>query len=140
MKYPIFCLAIVMTFVLSQTSDAHIAFKKELSKKYPDMKITCNACHVKKKPKTERNEFGKLFAKELKDKKITENFKSKEGAEKKNYAKDVMAPEFKKALEKIKKLKPKDGDKEGEKTYDELIKAGEMPEITKKPEENDEKR
>ena len=93
------------------------------------MKVSCNACHVKSKPKTERNEFGKLFYKEFKDKKITENFKKRSGDERKKYEKDVMVVEFNKALEKIKKMKKKDS----EMTYDELIKAGEMPSITPKP-------
>ena len=124
-----FALAfLILSCFSSSTASAHMAFKKELSKKYSDMKVTCNACHVKSKPKTERNEFGKLFHKELKEKKLTEGFKSRKGSERKQYEKDVMVPEFKKALEKIKKMKPKDQ----EQTYDELIKAGEMAEITKK--------
>lgn len=125
-------IAIVFCFVVATATcaDAHVAFKKALSKKYPEMKITCNACHVDKKPKSERNEFGKLFAKELKDKKLTESFKSKSDIdERKKYVKEVMTPEFVKALDKIKKTKPKDQ----KLTYDELIKAGEIKEITKKP-------
>lgn len=129
-------IAIACCFVVTMATcaDAHVAFKKALSTKYPEMKITCNACHVEKKPKTERNKFGKLFAKELKDKKITETFKGKEAEERKKYAKEVMMPEFIKALDKIKKTKPKDQ----KLTYDELIKAGEIKEITKKPMEKKE--
>ena len=115
--------------MMTSSADAHMAFKKAMSKKYPEMKVTCNACHVKAKPKSERNDFGKLFLKELKDKEITKNFKSKTGEERKDYEKKVMGPEFLKALAKIKKMKPKDK----EQTYDELIKAGEIKEITKKP-------
>ena len=127
---PIVSLAIACVFfgMSSSVANAHMTFKKEFSNKYPNMKISCNACHVKGKKKTERNEFGKLFYKEMKDKKLTAGFKSKSGSERKKYEKDVMVPEFKKALEKIKKMKPKDK----EQTYEELIKAGEMPEITKK--------
>ena len=123
-----FAIASLVFGLSSSVADAHMAFKKELSNKYPNMKISCNACHVKGKKKTERNEFGKLFYKELKDKKLTEGFKSRSGSERKKYEKDVMVPAFKKALEKVKKMKPKDK----ETTYEELIKAGEMPEITKK--------
>ena len=122
-------IAVAFLWCLPVAGHAHMTFKKEISKKYPEMKITCNACHVDKKPKTERNEFGKLFAKQLKDKDITENFKSREGDERKAYEKEVMIPEFKKALEKVKKMKPE----YSELTYDDLIKAGEMPEITPKP-------
>ena len=129
---PITTVILTMVFfsLSAVPASAHMAFKKELNKKYPDMKVTCNACHVKGKKKTERNDFGKLFHKQLKDKKLTEGFKSKKGAERKEYEKDVMVPEFKKAFEKIKKMKPKDK----EQTYEQLIKAGEMPEITKKEE------
>ena len=127
-------VAAAVLFVLNTDADAHMTFKKEISKKYPDMKITCNACHVNKKPKTERNEFGKLFAKQLKDKNISATFKDLSRDEKKQYEKEVMVPEFTKALEKVKKMKPKDSDS----TYDELIKAGEIAEITKKPDKADE--
>ena len=92
------------------------------------MKVSCNACHVKGKPKTERSEFGKLFFKQLKDKNISATFKSKSGPDKKTYEKDVMIPAFKEALKKVKAQKNKEGE-----TYDDLIKAGKIPEITKKP-------
>ena len=107
------------SFMLATANvQAHVTFKKELAKKYPGMKVSCNACHVKDKPKTERNEFGKLLYEEFKDKKLTADFKSKKGEDRKKFEKDVMIPAFTKALEKVKKLKPKDN----EKTYDELIK------------------
>ena len=120
-------LAITVFCLTGSTSSAHMSFKKELSKQYSDMKVSCNACHVKSKPKSQRNKFGKLFYKELKEEKLTKGFKSRSGADRKEYEKDVMVPAFKKALTKIKKMKPKDS----EETYDELIKAGEMPEIKK---------
>lgn len=108
---------------------AHTTFKKELGKKYPTMKISCVACHVDKKPKTQRNDFGKLFAKELKSKNISATFKSKKGDEKKKYEKEVMIPAFTAALKKIQKQKNKAGE-----TYDALIKSGAMPGITEKEE------
>lgn len=126
-------LTIVLAVSFSSETEGFPSFKKALSKKYANMKISCNACHVKAKPKSDRNEFGKLFHKQFKDKKLTENFKKLTGDEKKQYEKDVMIVEFNKALEKIKKMKKKDTDK----TYDELIKAGEIPEIKEKPVETD---
>ena len=83
-----------------------MAFKKQVQKKYPGMKVNCNACHVKGKPKTERNDFGKLFAKELKasNPTLTEEWKSKKGAVKKKYESKTMVPAFDKALAKVKKL------------------------------------
>ena len=122
------CLAVIL--ISPQSARAHSAFKKELGKKYPKMKVNCNACHVKKKPKTERTEFGKLFEKEFKGKELSAGFKQRKGAERKKYVKEVMVPAFQEALKKIKKMKNKD-----EVTYDELIKTGQIPEI--KPKEAD---
>ena len=125
------CLAL---FLLGpQLATAHSAFKKELGKKYPKMKISCNACHVKKKPKTQRTEFGKLFEKELKGKELSAGFKERKGDERKKYVKEVMVPAFQEALKKIKKMKNKD-----DITYDELIKTGKIPEI--KPKESKDKK
>ena len=115
-------------FVSPSPSMAHTTFKKELGKKYPTMKISCSACHVDKKPKSQRNDFGKLFGKEFKGKDISATFKSKKGEEKKKYEKEVMIPAFTAALKKIQKMK-KDGQ-----TYDARIKSGTMPVITKKEE------
>lgn len=125
-------IGVVLAVMMNSPADAHIPFKNELSKKYPNMKINCNACHVEGKPKPERNEFGKLFAKELKPHDISATYKSKKGAEKKKFEQEVMVVEFKKALAKIQKMKPKDQDQ----TYDELIKAGEMADIVPKPEKD----
>ena len=103
------------------------------------MKVSCNACHVKGKPKSERSDFGKLFYAEFKSKELTKNFKAKQKeskAAKTKYEKETMIPAFKKAIEKIAKQKEKKDSKEEQKnakTYDELIKAGEIANITKKP-------
>ena len=122
----------VAVFLSPSLLMAHTTFKKELGKKYPTMKISCSACHVDKKPKTQRNDFGKLFAKEFKGKDISATFKSLKGDEKKKYEKEVMIPAFAAALKKVQKMKNKEG-----KTYDALIKSGAMPGITKKEETTD---
>ena len=108
-------LVLVGGFVLllCSTANAHNIFKKEVSKKYPGKKISCNACHVEKKPKTERNAFGKLFHKQFADQELTKNWKSKKGAEKKDYEVTVMIPAFQKALKNVTAM-----------TYDDIIKAG----------------
>jgi hypothetical protein len=126
------CSPVLVVFLFTSQATAHLVFKKEISAKYANMNVTCNACHVDGKAKTERNDFGKLFAKELKDHDISATYKSKKGAERKEFEKEVMIPEFKKALDKIKARKPKDQ----EKTYDQLIKAGEIKGITAKSENN----
>ncbi len=116
--------------VLSSSASAHQVFKKELEKQYSSMKVSCNACHVKGKPKTERGEFGKLFQKQLEGQNISATWKDKKGDERKEFEKKTMIPAFKKALEKVKEMKNKDDE-----TYDDLIKSGKIPEITEKSKE-----
>jgi hypothetical protein len=101
-----------------------------MQQKYPGMKVNCFACHVKRKPKTERNDFGKLFAKELKvtNPTLTQDWKSKKGDIRKAYEAETMVPAFDKALEKIKTLRNDD-----EVLYDDLIKNEKIPEIVKDP-------
>ncbi|MCH2180123.1 MAG: hypothetical protein MK106_15100 [Mariniblastus sp.] len=125
----VLAIGFIATVLSPSALMAHTSFKKELAKKYPNMKISCSACHVDKKPKSERNELGKLFFKDMKSKNISATYKSKKGDDRKAYVNDVMNPAFNAALKKIQKQKNKEG-----KTYDELIKSGEMPGITKKEE------
>ncbi len=123
-------VAFVMLVGICTSAPAHMAFRNHLQQKYPGMKVNCFACHVKKKPKTERNDFGKLFAKELKatNPSLTEEWKSKKGDERKQYETEIMVPAFDKALAIVKTLK-----NENQEVYDDLIKNGEMPEIKKDP-------
>ncbi len=125
-KY-VLSIAMVLGFFLLAGSPAmaHNAFKKEMAKKYPTMKVTCNACHVDKKPKTERNMFGKLFHKQFADKELTKNWKAKKGAEKKEFETKVMVPAFTKALEKVSAM-----------TYAEIIKEGMVAGIEAKEEDD----
>lgn len=137
-----FTIALIFVFCCCSSGDAHMTFKKELEKKYPKMKVSCNACHVKGKPKTERSDFGKLFYAELKSEKISATFRAKKKAKKhKEYEKKEMIPLFAKALKKIQKKKQQiegeDGKKVDGKSYDELIKAGEIENISVKPEKNE---
>ena len=128
--------AICAVVLASGSAGAHTLFKKSLEKAYPTMKVSCNACHVKDESKKVRNEFGELFYKELKEEKITENWKAAkdESSEaKKAYENDVMVPMFEKALKKIQKEKVPEVEGEENpnagKTYDELIKAEKIEKI-----------
>ena len=105
------------------TAQAHSVFKKQLEAKYPKMKISCNTCHIDKKPKTERNAYGKLFFKTFENKTMSADAKAKKGAEKKDFEKDVMVPEFNKAFDKVKAM-----------TFHDLIEAGAIDGITQKEE------
>lgn len=119
------CMAILMgcTFVFCGQANAHKVFKDQMQAKYPKKKISCNTCHVDKKPKTERNAYGKLFSKTFENKTLTADFKAKKGAEKKTFAKETMAVEFDKAYEKIKAM-----------TFHDLVEAGVIPGITESEE------
>ncbi len=101
---------------------AQSAFKKALQKHLGLEKgssISCNACHVSNKPKKMRNDFGKLFDKELEGKDITARLKGA-GAQKKVVTAKVTA-EFLEALQKIEKTDHPDGG-----TYGEALKAGKI--------------
>ena len=128
----IVCLAVGCMSALTSTADAHGVFKKHVEKKYANMTVSCNACHVKGKPKTERTDFGKLFAKEFKEQKLaltdTWNAKKKISREEvKKYETGTMVPEFDKALKKIKEMTNEDKVK-----YDDLIKSGKIDGIKEK--------
>lgn len=113
-------VALVCAFVFSTPASAHNVFKKQLEAKYPNMKISCNVCHVDKEKKSVRNEYGKLLMKTFDSKTLTEDFKAKKGAERKEFEAKVMIPEFNKAFEKVQKM-----------TFDDLAKAGLIGGITK---------
>lgn len=102
---------------------AHSIFKKTLEKEVEGLKVTCFACHVKKKPKSERNEFGELFFKEFEGKEFTkkwEELKEDKDAQK-AFESDEMAPAFVKALETIGEMETEEGDK-----YADLIAQGKI--------------
>ena len=118
----------VFSVFVAASAEGHMTFKKQLQKKYPGVKVSCNACHVKGKPKTDRSEFGKLFAKELKKTHptLSADFKGKKGQAKKDFEAKTMLPAFDKALKIVKKAKNKKGE-----TYDSLIKSFQIADITK---------
>jgi hypothetical protein len=108
-----FYFALICWLLAVNESSAHNIFKKEMDALLPGMKIDCNACHIDKKPKTERNPLGKLFQKELEAEELTKNWKTKKGSDKKDYEEKVMVPSFKKAAEKVFAM-----------TLEDVIKAG----------------
>ncbi|MFK7769656.1 MAG: hypothetical protein AB8B55_20775 [Mariniblastus sp.] len=112
-------LAIGCALAFNSTASAHKVFKDKLSAKYPNLKVSCNACHVKGEKKSVRNNYGKLFFKTFENKKLTAEM-PKDRDEKKEYTEKVMAPEFEKAFEKIKAM-----------TFADLMEAGVIDGITK---------
>ena len=118
MKFEKYVFGVVLAFGfaawMASPAMAHNVFKQQVSKKYADLKVSCNACHVQGEEKSTRNPFGQLIHNELKDLELTKNWKAiKDKDEKKKYETDVMAPAFDKAFKKISTM-----------TYDDMIKAG----------------
>ena len=99
----------------------HGIFKKTLEKKYENLRVTCNMCHVKKESKEKRNEFGQLFYKELEGQDLSARWNELEGDERKALENDVMAPAILVALKKIEAKDAPDGRK-----YQVLIAGGEI--------------
>lgn len=121
-----FCLLLLAGCMLlfCGEAQAHSVFKKRMQASYPNKKISCNACHVDKQPKTERNAYGKLFTKTFENKTMSADIKDKKGAEKKAFETEVLAVEFDKAFEKVKAM-----------TFHDLVEAGVIDGITEKEEE-----
>ena len=123
------CFLVMVSCVLfCAEAQAHSIFKKRLQAQYPNKKISCNTCHVDKKPKSERNLYGKLFHKTFESKTLTADHKAKKGPERKAFETEVLAVEFDKAFEKVKAM-----------TFHDLVEAGVIDGITEKEEEEKEK-
>ncbi len=103
----------VCVSLFAPQAEAHSVFKKYLASKYPNMKVNCNACHVPKEKKEVRNSFGQIYSKVMGIENLSETFKSKSGAEKKEYEEKVMLPAFEKAFAKVQKM-----------TYNDMVEAG----------------
>lgn len=118
------------------TAEAHTVFKKALEKSYSGVKVSCNACHMKGKPKSERNEeLGKAIYEELKELELTKEWKAKKGSEKREFQKEVMLPAFKKAMKVVKEKKK---DEAGESTWHQLIETAELDGLKLKETEDEE--
>lgn len=107
------CLA-----VFASPASAHNIFKKKISSEFPNVKISCNMCHVAKEPKSVRNEYGELFTKTFESKTLSADLaamkdKKVDRAEIKKFEEEVMLKEFEKAYEKIKVM-----------TFKDLLEAG----------------
>ena len=94
-------VAVFVAFTSTVTTvEAHTVFKKALEKSYKGVKVSCNACHLKGKPKSERNEgLGKVFYEQLKELKLTEEWKTKKGKEKTRVSKGSDASRVRESSE-----------------------------------------
>ncbi|MDA8563013.1 hypothetical protein N9L06_01030 [Mariniblastus sp.] len=130
-------VAVFVAFTSTVTTvEAHTVFKKALEKSYKGVKVSCNACHLKGKPKSERNEgLGKVFYEQLKELKLTEEWKTKKGKEKREFQKEVMLPAFEKALKVVKEKKK---DEAGDATWGQLIETAELDGLKLKETEDEE--
>lgn len=122
------------TFGLTGTSHGHTVFKKFLQSKYKNLQIKCEGCHIKGKPKTDRNPFGELFHQQLKDQNLTQQWESLKGEEKRAFEKETMTPAFEKALAAVKELK-----NDQNQAYGDLIASGAIQNMgLKKGDDDDE--
>ncbi len=145
--------AVLATFaagLLTNSAAAHSVFMKALKSKYEFKTVSCSTCHSKKdeiaeadmakfeeEPKHFRNDFGQLFMPHIKGKNVDD--RAEKAAELKKAARDAeteaeeeklkaeaeeieeaLAKDFLEALEKV------EAQKSGDKTYAELLKAGEV--------------
>lgn len=112
-------LAVAITALSVENATALPAFNKQYlntyakSKGFTDAKAEkCNLCHVAKKKKKERNEFGAAVSK----------FVSKADYKKLKADKTALKEKIEKAFEEAGKVKSSDGT-----TFAERIKAGKLP-------------
>ncbi len=126
------CVALALGVIFSQAS-GHTIFKKQMQKKFENLVVKCEACHVKKEPKTVRNAFGELFFQELKDDNLTAQWEQLKGLEKKKFETEVMAPRFDKILEEIKERTNKEGEK-----YGDILAAGKLENTRIRSDDEDE--
>ena len=128
------CALLMMVCALAFTipASAHTVFKKKLEEKYPNKKVSCNACHLTKaqkeasdeidpNDKKPRNNYGKLFQSQFSSKTLSADRLAKSGQDRKDFEKDVMVPEFEQALAKVQVM-----------TVNDLIEAGFFEDIKNK--------
>ena len=112
-------VAVAITAISVERATALPAFNKQYLKTYAKSKgfadakaEKCNLCHVAKKKKTDRNEFGAAISK----------FVSKADYKKLKKDPDKLKAKIEKAFEEAGKVKSSKGD-----TFAERIKAGKLP-------------
>lgn len=128
----LFAAAWGIAFLWGQAS-GHTVFKKQIQKKFENLVVKCEACHVKGKPKTERNEFGELFYQEMKADGLTAQWEQLKGVEKKKFETEVMAPKFDKVLELVREKTNPEGVQ-----YGALLTDGKLPNTRIRSDDEDE--
>ncbi len=122
-KFGLFLLVAVVATAITAASmenaTALPAFNKQFAKTYKDSKVAasakaakCNLCHVDKKKKTERNEYGAALSK----------FVTKDDYKELKSDPDKLAAKIEEAFEEAGKVKSSSG-----KTFAEKMEAGELP-------------
>ncbi|MGI9516179.1 MAG: hypothetical protein ACR2NP_03965 [Pirellulaceae bacterium] len=102
---------------------AHGIFKKTLEARHENLRVTCNMCHVKGEPKTERNDFGQVLFEVFEGQDLSARWDAVEGDERKAFEQDVMVPALTEGLEK---LYAREADDPEAPRYSEMIPAGQM--------------
>jgi len=112
-------IAVAITAASVENASALPAFNKQFAKTYAKSKVAdaakaekCNLCHVAKKKKTERNEYGQALSK----------FVTKDDYKELKADPDQLEEKINKAFEEAGKIKAADGD-----TFAERMEAGKLP-------------
>ena len=97
-----------------------------LKRHYKLRSVSCHTCHLKEEEEKTRDaltDFGKISAKLVEGKMVTERLNAVEGGEKedKEAVEDAIKDEFAEALKKLEEMQAPSG-----KTYAEAIQAGEI--------------
>ena len=127
-------LFVGLSVLVAGTALAHPVFDKALEGRH-SVKASCYACHAKgddpatgkRYGKEVRNDFGKLFDAQLKDKEIGQRVKQakkEENDAKKEKLNEALTADFLEALDKIEAMPAAGG-----KIYAEAIKAGDVENI-----------
>ncbi len=119
-----FAICGIVIAILAAPVMAHGIFKKTLERRHETLRVTCNMCHVKGEPKTERNEFGEVLFELFEGQDLSARWDAVEGDERKAFEQEVMTPALNEALEK---LYAREADDPEAPRYSEMIPAGEMP-------------
>ena len=117
--------ALVATLTGPAAALAQTEFQIALRKKYNFKTVVCATCHPAGKEKTERNEFGTLFAKEFTGKNVSKRLADVKDLDVEDPArvkvKNEVTKQFLEALQKIESLPGPGGEK-----WSELLKAGKL--------------
>jgi len=115
--------AVLLALLISSTAAAESKFGTVMKSHFRLRSVSCYACHVKDKEKTELTEFGVVLDKLLQGKRLSARLEEAKGAdaEAKKQINDEVEKELIEAFKKLAEMKTAAGT-----TYESAIQAGEI--------------